>query len=279
MSAAITEFHRDGYGFDVIDSGPTGAQDIPIVLLHGFPERATCWESVTPILNARGFRTVAPDQRGYSPRARPGRVRDYRIAELAADIVALADALAAPKIHLVGHDWGAAVSWAVAIEYPERLASLTALAVPHPAAYLRAMPRGQLLRSWYMALFQLPGVSEWLLTAATKHSWTARLSGPEGFAQSLRTDIIDYGALTGGLRWYRAMRYADRRSMRRRVTVPTTHIWSDGDVFLSEAGARGCGAMVDAPYDFVVLEGVDHWIPQRRPDAVADAILARVGRS
>ena len=279
MSDMITEFSRDGYIFDVTDAGVSagGAEaSIPVVLLHGFPERASCWDKVTPLLNAHGLRTVAPDQRGYSPRARPKAVRDYRVAELVKDVIALADALEAPKIHLVGHDWGAMVSWAVAADHPDRIATLTALAVPHPGAYLRAMPRGQLLRSWYMGVSQIPGLAEWALTKA---GGSRRIEGfgPSGFAEQLRTEIIDYGALTGGLNWYRAMRYLDRGLANRKVTVPTTHIWSDGDIYLSRAGARGCARMVDAPYDFIILEGVDHWIPQRRPEQVADAILARIG--
>ncbi|QUD82422.1 alpha/beta fold hydrolase [Gordonia polyisoprenivorans] len=276
----ISEFGRDGYVFDVLDSGRVRSgevpgADIPIVLLHGFPERAACWNLVTPILNERGYRTVAPDQRGYSPRARPAAVRDYRISELARDVIALADTLDAPKIHLVGHDWGSGVAWAVAADYPDRVATLTALAVPHPGAYLRAMPRGQLLRSWYMGVFQIPGFAEWALSKGMSNPRAARF-GPPGFAEQLQTDIIDYGALTGGLNWYRALKYGDRGLMNRKVTVPTTHIWSDGDVYLSRAGARGCAQMVDAPYDFIVLEGVDHWIPQRRPEQVAEAILARI---
>ncbi|MGC5248853.1 alpha/beta fold hydrolase [Gordonia sp. DT219] len=282
MAQTISEFTRDGLTFDVTDSGVTrsddaaAADDVPIVMLHGFPERASCWDAVTPLLNAQGYRTVAPDQRGYSPRARPSAVRDYRTSELARDVIALADALDAPKIHLVGHDWGSAVAWSVAGDHPDRVATLTALAVPHPGAYLRAMPRGQLLRSWYLGLFQIPRLPEWLLSKGVTSPRAPQI-GPPGFTDHLRTEIVEYGALTGGLNWYRALKYGDRGLMNRKVTVPTTYIWSDGDIFLSRAGARGCAQMVDAPYDFIVLEGVDHWIPQRRPREVADAILARIG--
>ena len=89
MTEKITEFSRDGWTFDVVDSGPIpgAASDIPVILLHGFPDRASCWGDVTPLLNERGLRTVAPDQRGYSPGARPQSVRDYRIGELVDDAV------------------------------------------------------------------------------------------------------------------------------------------------------------------------------------------------
>ena len=90
----------------MLDEGPLDG--VPVVLLHGFPERASTWRDVAPLLHARGFRTLAPDQRGYSPGARPPRRRDYRVALLAGDVVALIERIGRP-VHLVGHDWGAVV--------------------------------------------------------------------------------------------------------------------------------------------------------------------------
>ena len=280
MSEKITQFSRDGWTFDVVDSGPIpgAASDIPVILLHGFPERASCWEDVTPLLNERGLRTVAPDQRGYSPGARPQSVRDYRIDELVDDVIALADALDAPRFHLVGHDWGAAVSYAVATRHPDRVATLTTLAVPHTGAFLRAMPRGQALKSWYMGFFQLPKVPEKLIAYGAKHGGGAggRLEMYPGFSERLSREIVDYGALTGGINWYRAMRFSSIDSLAGgKVRVPTTYLYGDKDRFLSKAGARGCSEFIDAPYEFVVLPGVDHWMPQRAPEAIADAITAR----
>src|SRR5207253_10320569 len=106
-------FSRAGLDFDVRDDGPPDG-DV-VVLLHGFPETSASWREVTPGLNAAGYRTLAPDQRGYSPRARPSQRRAYRRRELVADVFALADAARADRFHLVGHDWGAAVAWAAAM--------------------------------------------------------------------------------------------------------------------------------------------------------------------
>lgn len=281
MTEKITQFSRGGWTFDVVDSGPIpgAVSDIPVILLHGFPERASCWEDVTPLLNERGLRTVAPDQRGYSPGARPQSVRDYRIDELVDDVIALADALDAPRFHLVGHDWGAAVSYAVATRHPDRVATLTTLAVPHTGAFLRAMPRGQALKSWYIGFFQLPKVPEKLIAYGAKHGGGAggRLEMYPGFSERLSREIVDYGALTGGINWYRAMRFSSIDSLAGgKVRVPTTYLYGDKDRFLSKAGARACSEFIDAPYEFVVLPGVDHWMPQRAPEAIADAITARV---
>src|SRR3954452_19098027 len=155
----MDEFSRSDLVFDVTDTGP--ADGDVFVLLHGYPENRTSWQSVTPLLTAAGHRVLAPDQRGYSPRARPLRRRDYRMPELVADVLALVDASGAERVHLVGHDWGGAVAWAFASAHPDRLHTVTSLTTPHPRAFASSMVRsGQLLHSWYMLMFQLPALPE-----------------------------------------------------------------------------------------------------------------------
>lgn len=199
--------------------------------------------------------------------------------ELVDDVIALADALDAPRFHLVGHDWGASVAYLVAAGHPDRVATLTTLAVPHPAAFLRAMPHGQAIKSWYMAFFQLPGLPERALTYLARSGGGpgGRFELYPGYSERLSREIVDDGALTGGLNWYRAMRYQSVRSLADEIVrVPTTYVYGDKDSFLGKAGARGCAAFVDAPYEFIVAEGVDHWMPERVPELVADAVVARV---
>src|SRR5690606_26265127 len=141
---------NDGFTFDVIDGGPVDG-DV-IVLLHGFPQTATSWSKVAPLLHEAGYRSLAPHQRGYSPGARPSGRRAYSVDRLVADVAALVDTVGGP-VHLVGHDWGAIVAWAVAVERPELLRTLTTVSVPHPMAFLRSMARStQLLHSYYMFL-------------------------------------------------------------------------------------------------------------------------------
>ena len=109
------------------------------MLLHGFPQFNASWNAVIPRLTAVGYRCLAPNQRGYSPGARPTRRRDYRVEELVEDVRALIDASGAPRVHLVGNDFSATVAWAAAVEMRERLASVVTMSVPHPAALLKAM--------------------------------------------------------------------------------------------------------------------------------------------
>jgi pimeloyl-ACP methyl ester carboxylesterase len=276
----VDSYRRGPLRFDVVDSGP--AAGAAIVLLHGFPQWASSWSRVTPRLVAAGFRVLAPDQRGYSPGARPPGRRAYRLSTLAEDVVALLDAAGVQRAHVVGHDWGGAVAWALGMWHPDRLASLTALSTPHPAALLRALvTSGQLVRSWYMAAFQVPALPERLFvlsTAAGRERLVRALVDTGQSADRAREDVdrlTSPGALTAALNWYRAMPLNSPRGMRR-VTVPTLYVWSTGDRFLGRAAAESTARWVDGPYRFEVLMGANHWLPDQHPDAVADLVTEHV---
>jgi pimeloyl-ACP methyl ester carboxylesterase len=279
MAERITTYEHDGLTFDVLDEGPLDGE--VVVLLHGFPERASCWRLVAPLLHARGLRTLAPDQRGYSPGARPSRRRDYRTPALVGDVTALIERVGGPA-HVVGHDWGAVVAWNVAIKRPDLVRTLTAFSVPHPLAFLSSMVTSrQGLKSYYMGVFQVPRLPEWI--ASKPGGLLASMLRRSGMSQEdvarFRAEIVDYGALPGGLAWYRALPMFDRSLLGTRVTVPTTMVWSDGDDFVDRAGVDRTERYVDAPYELVVLDGVSHWMTTQEPEACADAILARVGRT
>src|SRR5205814_3021424 len=136
-----------------------------IVLLHGYPETKESWDGVIPGLVDGGYRVLAPDQRGYSRRARPKGRRAYGSEHLVGDVLALADAAGAERFHVVGHDWGGAVAWYCAMWHPERVKTMTSLATPHPSAFVRSLLTStQLLHSWYFLLYQLPAIPEWMTT-------------------------------------------------------------------------------------------------------------------
>jgi pimeloyl-ACP methyl ester carboxylesterase len=271
----IRTYTHDSLTFDVVDGGPIAGP--AVVLLHGFPERASSWCDVSTLLHAQGLRTLAPDQRGYSPGARPRGRHSYRMSRLVADTVALVERYGAP-VHLIGHDWGAAVAWATAAARPDLLRSLTTVSVPHPAAFARSlMTSSQMLRSWYVLAFQPPGVVE--LIARTAPSAVSALLRGTGLSDAeldrFRREIVEYGALPGALGWYRALPWSAGSSPGP-VRVPTTHVWSDGDAALARRGAELTADHVQASYELRVLEGVSHWVPTHAPAALADAILARI---
>ncbi len=263
--------------FDVRFIGPEDGQ--PVVLLHGFPETSQSWSRVAPLLADAGLRVIAPDQRGYSPGARPAEVTAYATDALADDAVAIADALGLGTFHLVGHDWGAAVAWVAAAHHADRLRSLTAVSVPHLAAYGAALQGDpdQQQRAAYIGLLRQAGKAEDLLLENDGERLRAMYGDavPADQAAGYVAHLSEPGALTAALNWYRAMQ-ADLSSLPP-VTVPTTYVWSDDDMAIGRVPAEQCGEFVDGDYRFVELAGISHWIPEQAPDALAEAIIARVG--
>jgi pimeloyl-ACP methyl ester carboxylesterase len=269
----LLRYRHDGLTFDVADTGPLDGD--PVVLLHGFPQRSSCWRRVAPLLHAQGLRTYAPDQRGYSPGARPARRRDYRLPRLVDDVLALVDRIGRP-VHLVGHDWGAAVAWAVAAQRPDDVRTLTAVSVPHPAAFLRAFgTSAQAVRSWYVAAFQIPFLPEIVAGGRWSDVQLRRMDMDEEARERFRREIVEDGALRGGLMWYRALPLVTPGHLTGTVRVPTTFVWSDRDPTIDRAGGLRTSDHVDAPYEYVELNGVSHWIPEEAPEQLAEAILAR----
>lgn len=276
----MEQYRRGDLTFDVIDRGPAGGP--PVVLLHGFPQFNTSWNPVMDRLVAQGYRCLAPNQRGYSPGARPPRRRDYRLPDLGDDVIALIDEIGGGPVHLVGHDWGSAVAWQVAATAPERIKTLTALSVPHPAAFQKAVfTSRQGLASWYMYVFQLPWLPE-------KQS---SLGGGMGMARILERifgqsreaaerdgrTMVETGALTGALNWYRAIPVTPPNRAPGRVSVPTLFVWSDGDTAIKEKSVRDCANYVTGEYRLEVINGVTHWMPDECPDRVADLLLEWLG--
>lgn len=261
-----------------------GAADAPaVLLLHGFPQSSLSWSRVSPQLTAAGLRTIAPDQRGYAPGARPAAVSAYTMTELVGDAVGLLDALELSSVDVMGHDWGAMVGWHVAGRHPERVRSLVAVSVPHPLAMSAAMASDpdQQQRSAYIHAFRQPGgaAEEMLLADGARR--LRRIFAGSGLSEAEIAEYVEPlrepGALTAALCWYRAMSRAD--TPLGPVSVPTTFVWSDHDVAIGRTAAEACEQHVSGRYRFIELPGVSHWVPEQAPDALVDAVLAQVSAS
>ena len=274
MSERIETFKRNNLTFDVIDSGPIDGT--PIVLLHGFPQRASAWGDVASHLHEAGFRTFALDQRGYSPGARPWSRFAYRFRELVADVVALIDELGG-SAHVAGHDLGAAIGWSLAARHPERVRSLTAVSVGHPRAFLRAaVTSEQARRSYYIAIFQIPLLPERALSkqgARAERNLKGTGMADEHLDQ-FRREIVGDGALRGGLNWYRSLPLIAPKDLGR-VSVPSTLVWSDDDAALGRKMAELTAKYVTGAYEMVEIAG-SHWLLEEHPEEVAGAIIKRV---
>jgi pimeloyl-ACP methyl ester carboxylesterase len=245
-----------------------------VVLLHGFPQTSYEWRHQLAALGQAGYRAVAPDQRGYSPGARPQGVEHYATPRLEADVLAIADWLGGHRFHLVAHDWGAIVAWQVAGHFAERLRSLAILSVPHPAAFRQAITgdADQKGRSEYMRFFQTPDEPEafFLADDAAGLRGLFRDQGADAVEEYVRV-LSQPDAMTAALNYYRAM--DGSLATMGPVTVPTMFIWSTNDAAVARSGAEATGDHVEGPYRFEVLEGVSHWIPDEVPDDVNRLLL------
>ncbi|RJL75140.1 alpha/beta fold hydrolase [Acinetobacter radioresistens] len=271
----LERYHRGELSFDLIDSGPLEGE--AVVLLHGFPETAQCWDQVRVQLNAAGFRTFAPNQRGYSLDARPEGRQAYRMQELLQDLDLLIDQINQP-VHLVGHDWGAIVAWEYAMHYPKKLKNLVVLSVPHPGAFLRALlASDQLFKSYYIGLFQLPKLPELLFEKFPKIG-LGLLKNSGMTKQQLeifKTEMLEQDRLSYSLNWYRALPFNARFQRFDPVTVPTLFIGGTQDVAISDAGVKLNQRYVQAPYRKVMLEA-NHWLPVQQAAVVSQLILEQI---
>lgn len=259
------------------DDGPA------VVLLHGFPEFWYGWRrQIGPLADA-GFRVIVPDQRGYNESSKPADVRDYRIAELTADVLAIADQIGRARIFLVGHDWGAAVAWNTSMRHPERIAKLAILNVPHPAVMLRALrtkPR-QMLRSWYILFFQIARLPEFLLSRNDFENCAQALERTSRRGTFSAEDLARYrqawskpGAITAMVNWYRALLrdMPDPRSVEVRVKVPTRILWGAKDAFLLHEMAAESLAYCHSGELFEFPDAT-HWVQHEEAERVNELLI------
>lgn len=223
---------QPGLTFDILTAGAPGAP--PVLLLHGFAESMHCWREQMTALAAAGYRAVAPSQRGYSPGARPdtGDTANYHIGQLMDDAMAIADAsgFGDRRFHLVGHDWGGSIAWALADRYPRRIASLMVLSRPHPNAFNRALQMtdgDQAHRSRHHRAFLEPDAVDVVLADNAKwlrERWAA--NGVPAAAMEAHLAVLgNKPAMEAALAWYRAR--GAIRSPLGPIRVPTRHRRTD----------------------------------------------------
>ena len=277
----------NGINLHLVESGPAGGE--LVILLHGFPEFWYGWRWQITGLAEVGFHVVIPDQRGYALSDKPGSVSQYRVDCLAADVTGLIDAYGREQACIAGHDWGAAVAWETALVYPGRVKKLAILNVPHPDVmrrFLRTNLR-QMLMSWYIFFFQIPGLPEWALRRQGYTSLLRLLSAIRGPATFSEGDLQAYvqawdqpGALTAMINWYRA---AFRSGMQvpfrsgvasaRHILPPTLIIWGKKDVALSSAMAEPSLQLCDQGR-LIFFEDATHWVQYDKASEVTHDLVS-----
>lgn len=249
----------------------------PLALcLHGFPDTPHTFADLTPRLAEAGYRVVAPFMRGYRPSDAPG---DYSTGALGADVIALADALGAEQLDLIGHDWGAITAYVAAAAAPDRIRRMVTAAVPHLGVFRRPTLR-QIRRSWYIVRFQRRGKPERWLCAGDMDGidalWKAWSPGWDYAAEDIAPVKQTLGSpekLAGPLGYYRVFL---RRRRHRRVAVPTLTIAGADDGCVGAEVFAGAERFFDGPYRLVVLPDAGHFMHREQPEAFADEVLAHL---
>lgn len=283
MDAAIKHEYIKTNGITLHTTFAGDAAGEPIIFLHGFPEFWYGWKKQIPFFAEQGYRVIAPDQRGYNLSDKPKGIGAYHVDHLAADIAGLIDSLDYEKVYLVGHDWGAAVSWRTAMLYPERIKKLMILNVPHLNVMQQELRSGnlsQLRKSWYIFFFQLPRIPEKILSA---NDWARAAkslidsSHPGTFSDD---DLEQYkkawsvpGAFSSMLNWYRAMfQSAQILKGNNRITVPTLILWGEQDKFLGKE-------LVEPSLEFcddgraITFPDATHWVQHEKAAEVNQHLL------
>ncbi len=256
--------------FAVADRGEGPA----VVLLHGFPDSHAVWRhQIKDLANAR-YRVIAPDLRGFGNSSKPQEAERYGMLDIAGDVLAIMDSLGVERAHVVGHDWGAALSWAMAAFVPDRVDHLVAMSVGHLSSFA-SLGFEQREKSWYMLLFQFEDIAEQWLSAddfANMRAWARHPDIDDVVAQMSRP-----GALTAALNWYRANVHP--RTLIEPpiefppISAPTMGMWSTGDFALVEAGMTGSERYVSGPWRYERLDGPGHWMQLEQPDRVSSLLL------
>lgn len=264
-----------------------GQGDRLALCLHGFPEHAYSWRYQMPLLARLGYRVWAPNLRGYGGTDSPPDIDAYRPRTLVGDVIELIRASGAKEVLLMGHDWGGALAWNLALLTTGLIHRLIILNLPHPACFVRELRRPiQMAKSWYMLFFQLPWLPEFLLSRyqgrmiAEGIRRTSRHPArfPDEVLEIYRQNAARPGGLRAMINWYRAaFRYGELGRLwngsLRTIRTPTLFLWGDRDVALSIRTTRGTEKYV-SDLTFRVFPGVSHWIQQEAPEAVNAMIEA-----
>ena len=262
------------------DLGGNSAGEL-VLMLHGFPQTRYTWRHELAHLARHGYRVCAYDQRGYSPGARPEGVESYAVNLLVDDVLAVVDALGYEKFHLVGHDWGGGVAWTTALLNEERIASLAIISRPHPRAFGRALKEDpeQPQRSSHHKNNRKKEVTKQALeNDAQRLRESFRRAGvPDADAAVYLETLNNYEALDAAINWYRALGLSE--SLYKTVGQlkrPTLYVWGNADGSVGRYAAELTEQYVDAPYKFVELDGIGHFVTDQVPEVFPPLLLDHV---
>lgn len=245
-----------------------------VLLVHGFPDSSQLWRCQVPELAAAGYRVITVDLRGFGRSSKPAEVEQYAPDKLLGDLEGVLDRLDIERVHLVGHDWGAVVSWTFAATRPARLTSLSCLSAGHPIAY-RAAGWQQRQLGWYALLFQFDVAEQWLLQddARNLREFLSEHPDVDEVLDHLRRPGMVSPALGLFRAWSPPSSLVTPMRPLPKITVPVLGVWSGNDRFLTEAQMTGSAAHVAGPWRYERLEDAGHWIPLDAPQRTTDLLV------
>lgn len=255
-----------------------------VVLLHGFPEFWYAWRHQIPVLAGGGCRVIALDQRGYNTSDKPAAVAAYRLDRLVDDVVGIIRAAGEDSAIIVGHDWGGAIAWSLAMAHPDAVRRLVVLNGPHPRRVFEEFrTAAQLRRSWYVFFFQLPWVPEWLIRRGNFRALDLVLTrDPARRGAFTAADIAAYrsaiaqpGALTAAINYYRALFRSNPFRLYhalRPIDCPTLLIWGERDRYLGRDFTEHLEPWV-ADLRVARIPEASHWVQADAPERVNALML------
>ncbi len=265
----------------------TAGEGEPVLLLHGFPQFWYAWRRQIPEL-AKQFKVIVPDLRGYGQTDKPSRVEDYQPQTIALDIVKLIHALGYEKVHMVGHDWGGAIGWQIALNHPEVVNKLAILNCPHPAAFSKALKSNfhQMAKSWYIYFFQLPYIPEWTFKIFGKSLFELMMrrntSRKETFSDE---DLKQYlkafqqpGVSTAAFNYYRAVfrqmaQTNKSKEKMKKIKAPTLLIWGEQDSAFVKELTHDMQCFFEGPFELRYIPNCSHWVNEEQPEVVNQLLV------
>ena len=255
--------------FAVYDAG----NGEPVVLLHGFPDSRFLWRYQMQALLDNGYRVIAPDLKGYGDSSKPAAVEDYRLPIVVNEVLGILDTMGVSSFHLIGHDWGAAISWIIAATTPDKVKKLITLSVGAPGnPGTRTFE--QIKAGWYgFVIANSQGVED--LFRRNDWEFFKKLTENNGDTERHINDLSRPGALTAALNYYRANFRADFNNFFQIPTIKSDvmGIWSDGDIYLTEGHVTGSSTIVDGKWRYEKINGASHWMMVDKPQEVNRLII------
>jgi pimeloyl-ACP methyl ester carboxylesterase len=270
----------NGITLHVVQAGPVNGP--LIILLHGFPEFWMGWNKQIDALVDAGFRVWLPDMRGYNKSDKPKGKDAYQLDESVQDIVGLIRLSGHNQAYLAGHDWGGAVAWRLAQQYPQILRRLVVVNCPmlEVLKYHMKHSSKQQIKSWYMLFLRMPALPEFVLSSRNCRGLIDALTTTSRKDSFTRSELDQYreawrqpGALTGMLNWYRAMTIPSKKVRENaRVKVKTLLIWGERDHALGKELAKPSIDLCDEG-ELAFIRNGSHWVLHERPDRVNQLML------